>query len=207
MGSSVSKTVRVIIMCTLLVAACSSGRASGGGSAMTGTAATVAGTVASPAAGAIAGAGQSAPTLPADPQIAPAQPGTPGDLSASELIAQLKASGLPVTSSIVYTAATDSDHLFGQSSGYISKAAFVDSRVPRDGLPDTNPGSVWLGGCVEVFRTPADAQQRQRFLMSQAVDPAKAEYLYVRGPVLLRVSHELDVSYADGYGKILQRTG
>ncbi len=60
---------------------------------------------------------------------------------------------------------------------------------------------------MEVFRTPADAQQRQRFLMSQAVDPAKAEYIYVRGPVLLRVSHELDVSYADGYGKILQRTG
>ncbi len=219
-GNAVLKTVRLVLGCTLLVAACSSSHVSGAvtsppGAAATGAGATAgggggvgsSGTGVPPATGSASGAGQSAPSLAAGPQAAPAAQGTPGDLSAAELVTQLKDAGLPVTSTIVYTAATDSEHLLGKSGGYISKAAFVDSRVPSAGLPDTSPGSVWLGGCVEVFRTPADAEQRQHFLTSQASDPAKAEYVYVRGSVLLRVSHAIDVTYADGYSKIFQRTG
>ncbi|WP_165486343.1 hypothetical protein [Frankia sp. Cppng1_Ct_nod] len=195
MKNSVSRTAQLVLLCTLLVAACSS---SGTPSA---------GTAVSPAAGSVPGVGQSGINPPTGSQVAPAPAGTPGALSASELVTQLRDSGLPVTPTIVYTTTTDSEHLLGRPGGYISKAAFVDGRVSRDGLPDTSAGSVWLGGSVEVFRTPADAQQRQRFLTSQGSDPAKIEYTYVRGPVLLRVSHKLDVSYADGYGKILQRTG
>ncbi len=219
-GNSVSKAAWLVLGCTLVVAACSSSRVSDAGTSPPGAATTAPGATAagavgagapgagvSPATGPAPGVGQSGPSLSAGPQAVPAAPGTPGDLSAAELVSQLKDAGLPVTSTIVYTVATDSEHLLGAPGGYISKAAFVDSRIPSAGLPDTSPGSVWLGGSVEVFRTPAEAQRRQQFLTSQASDPAKAEYVYVRGPVLLRVSHTIDVTYADGYSKIFQRTG
>lgn len=123
---------------------------------------------------------------------------------AAGIAARLKAAGLPIGTVTVYTAATDPNHLLGRPGGYTSKVAFVDTRTSATGAKDSTPGSIDLGGSVEVFADSADA--KARFDYGQKVEkamPMLTEYDYLSGPVLLRVSKVLTPDQAAAYKKAL----
>jgi hypothetical protein len=77
---------------------------------------------------------------------------------------------------------------------------FTDSRIKASDVEYTEKGDVERGGAVEVFSDPSDAQARAKYI--QAVTkamPALAEYDYVHGTVLVRVSHYLTPTQAAAY--------
>jgi len=106
----------------------------------------------------------------------------------------------PAQPSVVFTAETDPNGLLGRPGGYTSKATFVDDRIDVSQVVDNQPGAVDLGGSVEVFENAAGARQRADYVeqVTQAL-PAFAEYDYVFGPVLLRVSGQLTPGQAAAY--------
>lgn len=120
---------------------------------------------------------------------------------ASAVIAKLKAAKLPIGEVTVYTAASDPNHLLGRPGGYTSKAAFTDTRINPNDARDTTPGSVDLGGSVEVFATSGDAAAREQYIraVEKAAPIVGTEYDYVSGPVLLRVSQVLTPQQAEQY--------
>ena len=46
--------------------------------------------------------------------------------SAAQIAARMKAAGVAITHLVIYTAATDPNHLMGRQGGYTSKVAWVD---------------------------------------------------------------------------------
>jgi hypothetical protein len=56
-----------------------------------------------------------------------------------------------VTPGVVYTADTDPNHLLGRPGGYVSKTAFIDSRVSQSDVEGMRSDAVERGGSVEVF--------------------------------------------------------
>jgi hypothetical protein len=115
-------------------------------------------------------------------------------------VSSLKAHGLPVTPTTVYTAASDPNHLLGRPGEYTSKANFADSRVTTSG------DGVAAGGSVEVFPNQADATRRAVYIQSvtQAAPIAGAEYDYVSSAILLRVSGSLTPAQAAAYKSALE---
>lgn len=101
---------------------------------------------------------------------------------------------------VVFTAETDPNDLLGRPGGYTSKATFVDTRVAPGEVVDDRPGSVDLGGSIEVFVNADDAQARAEYVgaITRSV-PAFAEYQYRSGAVLLRVSGQLTPDQAAAY--------
>jgi hypothetical protein len=126
-------------------------------------------------------------------------------LTARQVAIALKAKGLPVTITAVYTAATDPNHLLGRPGGYTSKIMFSD---PRAGGAQTAAGGpeVTDGGSIEVFATHADAVRRAVYIetITQAAPLLGSEYDYVSGGVLLRVSGNLTPAQAAQYEEALQ---
>lgn len=61
--------------------------------------------------------------------------------SAATFAADLKAAGLDITRLIVYTAATDPNHLLGRQDGYTSKVAWQDPRAAKGDAGDTRGAS------------------------------------------------------------------
>src|SRR5450759_3849318 len=92
----------------------------------------------------------------AAPTAAPASssPAAGLAMTAQQVLAALKAHGAPVTLTVVYTAASDPNHLLGRPGEYTSKADFADSRVAGQET------GVTAGGSVEVFTGQADAVRR-----------------------------------------------
>lgn len=99
-----------------------------------------------------------------------------------------------------YTAEDDPNHLLGRPNGYTSKAAFADSRVPADQLQGDDADDTDRGGSVEVFPDEAGAKTRMDYIQTVTKGlPGAAEYDYVVGAVLVRVSHLLTPDQAAGY--------
>ena len=120
--------------------------------------------------------------------------------SADQVIGTL-AKKIPTVSLVkTYTAEDDPNHLLGRPNGYTSKAAFADSRVPADQLEGTPADDTDRGGSVEVFADEAGAKGRADYIQAIAKSlPAAAEYDYVAGKVLVRVSHLLTPDQAKEY--------
>ncbi|MGQ5640901.1 MULTISPECIES: hypothetical protein [unclassified Streptomyces] len=129
-----------------------------------------------------------------------AAPAASKPLTASTAFAKLSAKVSMAHLSDVVTAANDSNHLLGRPNQYTSKVAFTDSRIKAADVTDPSKGSVDLGGSIEVFATPADAKARATYIQTIAKSmPAVAEYDYVHGTVLVRVSHYLTPAQAAAY--------
>ncbi len=118
---------------------------------------------------------------------------------ALQVVQRLKVAGLPLTVSVTYNETTDPNHLLGRPTGYASKTAFVDTRVPTQSIPDV--GGVPPGGSVEFFPTAEGAKSRGTYLMALQSKSAifGVEYDYLNGPALLRVSGRLTPTQARSY--------
>ncbi|GHE76355.1 hypothetical protein GCM10018782_57530 [Streptomyces griseoaurantiacus] len=98
------------------------------------------------------------------------------------------------------TAANDPNHLLGRPNQYTSKVTFTDARIKAADVSGTEKGAVERGGAIEVFANSSAAQARAKYI--QAVTKsmsALAEYDYVHGAVLVRVSHFLTPDQAAAY--------
>jgi hypothetical protein len=98
------------------------------------------------------------------------------------------------------TEANDGNHLIGRPSQYTSAMKFSDSRVNIGDVDGLDKDDVQRGGGIEVFSNHGDAATRAKYI--QAVTkalPVAAEYDYVHGAVLVRVSHYLTPSQAREY--------
>lgn len=125
-------------------------------------------------------------------------------LTAQQVVTALAQRVPTLIPGVVYTAETDPNHLLGRPTGYQSKATFADRRINSPSAADSSQGSVELGGSVEVFADDQGAQQRMRYVHAIGAGlPAAAEYDYVSGSVLLRVSRLLTPVQAAEYQKAL----
>ena len=146
----------------------------------------------------------SAPTSPAAPTPAASAPGPSNEVTAADVVAKLKAGGVPVASTMKITAENDPNHLLGRPNGYTSKVVLVDSRVAAGDRGQ--PGDVSNGASVEVFADAASAKARAEYIGGIAkTSPALAnEYDYVKGAVLVRVTGVLTSGQAAPYKAIVE---
>jgi hypothetical protein len=128
-----------------------------------------------------------------------------GLTSAEQVAATLAQSVSTMTTTVVYTAATDPDHLLGKAHGYLSKVAFSDSRIQPADVEGARPDSVARGGSVETFATAAQAHTRAKELTAGADGAATAgEYHYYVSGSLIRVSQILTPLQAEDYQEAAQ---
>lgn len=109
--------------------------------------------------------------------------------------------GLPVGNAVLYARhEEDPDGLLGAQDGYRSKLTFEDRRIDGGAVDALDPGSVHLGGAIEVFPGAEAARIRaERLQTSTSRSPAPAEHAYLKGRILLRLSPYLPESAADAY--------
>ncbi|MCL9798220.1 hypothetical protein MXD58_028700 [Frankia sp. AgKG'84/4] len=154
------------------------------------------------------------PSVPTTPTVTvvPTDPGTGGGaagggltaLTAQQVAGRLAETGLPLRTTVVYTAATDPDHLLGTMGGYWSRLAFSDSRVGANEVAGAPAGAIERGGSVEVWPDATTAQRRAHTLLTVTEqNPLVTEYVYTRGSVVLRVSLVLTRHQAAGYQSAL----
>jgi hypothetical protein len=142
----------------------------------------------------------------------------PGGADAGDLVAALKASGLPIAEVKAYTADDDPEHLLGRPGQYTSKADFRDTRVdgptigtsPCDPIPpNAPPGSkpachptpfpeVAYGGSIEMFASAGDAKHRYDEATTTGLSDFE-EHDYLAGKVLLRLSDGLTPTQTTQY--------
>lgn len=121
-------------------------------------------------------------------------------LTASSAFAKVSATVSTAKLSGTVTAENDPNHLLGRPNQYTSKVTFADSRIKASDVSGTDKGDVERGGAVEVFGSEADAQARAKYIQAVMKSlPALAEYDYVHGSALVRVSHYLTPTQAAGY--------
>lgn len=121
-------------------------------------------------------------------------------LTASTAFTKLAATVPTAKLSGTVTAANDPNHLLGRPGQYTSKVTFTDIRIKAADVTDSTKGSVDLGGAIEVFTDPATAEARAKYIEAVTKSmSALAEYDYVHGTVLVRVSHYLTPAQAAGY--------
>jgi hypothetical protein len=121
------------------------------------------------------------------------------DKTAAQIVQELKAKGMPIGTSFTYTAESDLNHLLGRPGQYTGKAEFKDTRISS-----TETGAqitVSDGGSVEVFVSTTDAQHRFTYLqaISTSGNALFAEYEYLDGMAILRVSSQLTPTQAKAY--------
>lgn len=153
------------------------------------------------------GTGSSSVAVAAQP-TATSTPSTPHlGKSADQILAELKAKGLPIGDTFTYTAANDPNNLLGRPGQYISKDNFKDTRISSS---DTGVDiSVGDGGAVETFANTADAQKRFAYLQSISTsgNAMFAEYEYLDGVTILRISSQLTPDQAKEYQTALKSIG
>jgi uncharacterized lipoprotein NlpE involved in copper resistance len=121
-------------------------------------------------------------------------------LTASTAFTKLATTVATAKLSGTVTATNDPNHLLGRPGQYTSKVTFTDTRIKASDVEFTKPGDVERGGAIEVFGSPSDAQTRAKYIQAVTKSlPALAEYDYVHGTVLVRVSHYLTPAQAVGY--------
>ncbi|MFB7935502.1 hypothetical protein [Streptomyces sp. NPDC056049] len=122
------------------------------------------------------------------------------ELTASDAFKALSGKVASAKLSGVVTEDDDPNHLLGRPNQYTSKVTFTDSRIKVDDVAGAEPGSVGLGGAIEVFATAADSQARADYIQNVTKGmPMLAEYDFVSGTVLIRVSHYLTPTQAADY--------
>ncbi|WP_410540496.1 hypothetical protein [Streptomyces sp. KL2] len=124
---------------------------------------------------------------------------------AEEVLRTLRQAGLPIENARPYIRhEADPDGLLGRASGYRSKVVFEDARVDGGQVADNDPGSVALGGAIEVYSDAEAARKRAEQLRRDAYGiPSRTERHYLGGKVLLRISPYLAEERADRYGAAL----
>lgn len=127
------------------------------------------------------------------------------ELTAQHVVTELARLTPHATPGTVFTAETDPDHLLGQTGSYLSKAAFFDSRIDPGTASDSD-GGIQRGGLVEVFADEQDAARRMEYLQ-EIGPPYGEEYLYVSGPVLIRVANALTPWQSSEYATALTEIG
>jgi hypothetical protein len=106
------------------------------------------------------------------------------------------------------TAANDPNHLLGRPNQYTSKVTFTDTRINAADVSGTDKGALERGGAIEVFAAPSDAKARADYIHTVTKSmSALAEYDYVHGTVLVRVSHYLTPDQAAEYKVAANRLG
>ena len=105
----------------------------------------------------------------------------------------------------VYTEDDDPNKLLGRPSGYTSKIAFSDSRIPKKDTEYTDSDAIERGGSIEVYSDADGAKQRADYIQAIGKSSNLAnEYDYLKGPVLLRVTGNLPPSKANDYQSALR---
>jgi hypothetical protein len=131
--------------------------------------------------------------------------GLPG-LTAEQVAIRLAAAGLPLHTTVVYAQTGDPDNLLGRPGGYTSKIAFVDRRIAAGPVATTRADAIERGGSIEVYPNVAGAQARTDYLRTvSSASPIFAEFTYLRGGIVLRVSRYLAPDAAAGYEAALGR--
>jgi len=127
------------------------------------------------------------------------------DMSASEVLRQLRAEGMPVGAVTDLTASTDPNELLGRPGQYTSKAFFVDTRLGATDKYGARREEADAGGSVEVFESEADAEKRSEYVqaISEGSGPF-AEYSYQRGLIFLRLTKSMTPDQAKDYERALQ---
>lgn len=98
------------------------------------------------------------------------------------------------------TAENDPNKLLGRPHQYTSKITFDDTRIAAVDVSGTDKGDVERGGAIEAFANPADAKARAEYIQTVTKSmPMLAEYDYVHGSVLVRVSRYLTPEQAAEY--------
>ena len=120
-------------------------------------------------------------------------------ITAEGICNSLKASGLPMDNTVVYTEETDTNKLLGRPNQYTSKTSFKDTRSEDSRA----------GGTIEVFSNQKDAKSRKDYIESVTKDtPLSLQYMYLKENVLLRIDHDLTPSQAAEYevalGKLIK---
>ena len=132
----------------------------------------------------------------------------PVGLGTAEQVAAYLEQGISsMSTSVVYTAATDPDHLLGRSGGYRSKAAFTDSRIQPGEVAGTGASPVDLGGVIETYATAGQARARAAHLQATLSGLDAAEYHYYAGASLIRVSRILTPVQAADYQQAAEALG
>lgn len=123
---------------------------------------------------------------------------------AQDVLRKIQRAGLPIERPRLLAPDSDPDHLLGEPDGYRSKLSFEDGRLDGGLVLDNAPGSVGLGGVIEVFGSSRDASARAVQLQRDAEGiPTRAERGYVARGVLLRLSPYLDERQAEQYRRAL----
>ncbi|MFC9285283.1 hypothetical protein [Streptomyces sp. NPDC057052] len=131
---------------------------------------------------------------------APAADSSSESVTAREAFTGISASVSSAELSGTVTAESDSNKLLGRPHQYTSKITFDDTRIAAADVSGTDEGDVERGGAIEVFADAADAKARAEYIQSVTKSmPMLAEYDYVHGPVLVRVSHYLTPTQAAEY--------
>lgn len=134
------------------------------------------------------------------PSAVPLPTAPPRPLTADQVMAKLKAAGLPIGQVFVYTEVTDPNKLLGRPGQYTSKTDAGDTRHPE--LDPTKTCVV----CVEVYPTPAGAQARKAEVDRIGASAAfLLEYTYAEGTVCLRQDHALLPSESAAYDAALKQ--
>ncbi|WP_157475638.1 hypothetical protein [Parafrankia sp. EUN1f] len=159
-----------------------------------------------PSAAATAGTPTASPTDPSQTDPAAGSPGQVTGPTAEQVAIMLANSGLPLRTTVVYTAQNDPGALLGRPGGYISRIAFTDTRVSASEIAGAPADAIERGGAIEVFHAPEAAQARGAALSAPSAggDPA-AEYTFVQGRIVLRLSLILTETMAAGYQAALGR--
>jgi hypothetical protein len=119
---------------------------------------------------------------------------------AADVLKALRNHRLPLREYIVYTETTDVNHLLGRPGQYASKVNFHDARLPK-----SKDWDIEGGGSIETFRNRADALRRYKYVRGFGTTSLFAEYDYLSGKVLLRLSHVLTPKQAAAYKAALVR--
>jgi len=122
-------------------------------------------------------------------------------MTAEQIMNAIKAKGLPIGETFTYNDTNDLNHLLGRPGQYTSKSVWKDTRVHAQ---DSNTGAniaVSDGGSIEVCANATDAQKRFKYIQAISTSgPAMfAEYEYISGPAILRVSSQLTPTQAKEY--------
>jgi hypothetical protein len=114
--------------------------------------------------------------------------------TATQVHLALRHHGMPIGKFVRYTEVTDVNHLLGRPGQYTSKVNFHDTRLARAAGFDTSGG-----GSIEVFKNRSDAVRRFKYVQAFGKESLFAEYDYLDGLVLLRLSNVLTPSQAAKY--------
>jgi hypothetical protein len=119
----------------------------------------------------------------------------------AQVITALRQVGLPIGLVRYYNPSSDPNKLLGRPGQYTGKANFRDRRI-RSGTGFR----VDNGGSVETFANKGDAERRYKYLHAISTSSSLfAEWNYVEGTVVLRLSHQLTPRQAKQYERAFRR--